>query len=578
MRILVFWLATLMGGLLIGSPAVAETALADSICTASSPVGAPFSEIIAQKDRFDCSDDKLSITGPRVWVKIPFETGDLPDGQVEVQGDNNGLSTMAILAVLQDGTILSQEYDRQEVSDRWRPKGSYGIPVPGSNISTIRDQIQTVYLAIDHPQVGSSVSLIRLASTEKWDQLKLPLSVLFAILCGMAMMPFFYSMFFYVALKHPFMLWHSATIIATVLYTFSSSGLIFIPFPETSLSTKMLINYWSLALGVGASGFFMLGYVEPGKIARSLKPVIIATSLAPIMVTGAFMQFNEGSSLDARNYYHASFLPYFLVILYTMFHAAKRGSRAIWFPIIAWTPILIFSLDRVARGMDLYIGFLLLDYGLYFALILETIILAFGVATRILHLRRQHEETLRQQVELTLLADTDGLTSLSNRRAFEGQFKRNQSERNYNYLAILDIDFFKRVNDQYGHEIGDEVLRVVGRELAKTRHFASRIGGEEFTLLLKTDTLEKRKQQALSELTEICQTLIRAIHDQVPEIREPVTFSVGIAAIPKRAILRTVMANADRRLYDAKNNGRNQIVSFDMSPPGKGKSPGSVSA
>ncbi len=539
--------------------------MSDRLCTQSSAMNVSVTALLKSGKTFDCSADKYAVKGPRVWVRFPFLADTLPDGIVEVQGDNNGLSSMQVHAELDDGGILSSDFSAQEVAQHWRSKGSYGLPVPGTDKPELRKRIRTVYLAIDHPKVVSSISLIQLASKQKWDDLTLPLSIMFAALCGMAIMPLIYNAFFYAALRYNFMLWHSVMIAATVCYTFSSSGLIFLFFPEISLITKMLLNYSSLAIGVGAGGFFLLRFVEPGKIAPWLQALITATALLPVIVTASVMRIDGGYSMDARNYYHASFLPVFFVVLYAMGHALRRGSRAIWFQIAGWTPIILFSLDRVARGMDLYIGWPILDYGLYFMLVLETVILALGVANRILRLRQRHEHTLRQQAELTVLADTDGLTMLHNRRSFEREFERNRHEWRYSHLAIIDIDFFKRVNDRYGHEIGDTVLQVVGRTLNATPHFAARIGGEEFTLLMHNDSRQKRKNYPANTLAEICQMLIQAIDDEVPEIREPVTFSVGLASIGRRASLRSVMATADRRLYDAKNNGRNQIVWVDIS-------------
>lgn len=551
--------------LCLGSPALADVPMWDSLCTRSSAKEVSAREMLSAGRAFDCSESKYAVEGPRVWVEIPFRAEALPPGIVEVQGDSNGLSTMEVHALLDDGTVLSSEFPEQAVIDSWRPKGQYGLAVPGTENPEIRNRIRTVYLAIDNPKTVSSISLIKLASKEYWDDLKLPLSVMFAVLCGMAIMPLIYNSFFYGALRYSFMLWHSVMIGATVTYTFSSSGLIFVFFPETDLTTKMLLNFWTLAIGIAASGFFLVHFVEKGKIAPWLQALIFVTAMLPVAVTATVLRFDDGYSMDARNYYHASFIPIFCIVLYTMVHALRRGSRAIWFQIAGWTPIVLFGLDRVARGMDLYIGLPVLDYGLYFTLVLETIILALGVAYRILRLRRKHEDTLLKQVELKLLADTDGLTTMPNRRAFEKEFERNQSEHSFSHLAILDIDFFKRVNDRYGHEIGDEVLRVVGKELSSTHHFAARIGGEEFTLLMQNDSRANRKNYPANILTEICESLIRAVGERVPEIREPVTFSVGVASIGKRASLRSVMATADRRLYNAKHNGRNQIVWIDIS-------------
>lgn len=550
---------------LLSSPIHAAIPLSDELCTYGTSKTISINDILKVAHQFDCSDQKYALKGSRVWVKIPFKDTEIADGTVEVQGDNNGLSSMAIHAVLNDGSVRSATYSERAVLDSWRPKGHYGLPVPGSEAPDIRKKIKDVYVVIDNPKISSSISLIQLASKQTWDNLKLPLSVMFGLLCGMAIMPFIYNAFFYGALRHSFMLWHSVMIAGTVVYTFSSSGLIFIAFPDTNLTIKFLLNYWTLAIAVAASGFFLVRFVERGKIADWLQPIIFVSAMVPVFVTAIFLRFDEGYNLYARDYYHASFLPYIAIVAYTMVHAVRRGSKAIWFQIAAWTPISLLALDRIARGLNLYIGLPELDYGLYFALVLETIILAFGVANRILQLRLRHENTLRKQVELTLLAETDGLTAIGNRRAFEKAFQSNMNDRRYGHLAILDIDYFKRVNDLYGHEVGDGVLRIVGKELGKIRHFSARIGGEEFALLLSNSDSDNRKENPAAQLTAICENLIKTVHQQMPTIKQPVTFSAGIAAIPKRTSLRAVMSVADKRLYSAKNNGRNQVVSFDLS-------------
>ncbi|VAV95329.1 diguanylate cyclase/phosphodiesterase (GGDEF & EAL domains) with PAS/PAC sensor(s) [hydrothermal vent metagenome] len=558
-------LAALFAILCLNSAASAAVPMSEVLCTYSSTKDASINQALTAVDAFDCSDKKYAVKGPKIWVKIPFLDTELPSGTIEVQGDNNGLTTMEVHSILRDGSIRSSTFSKREVAESWRPKGYYGLPIPGSDNPEIRQQIQTVFVAIDNPRVVSSISLIQLASKQVWDDLMLPLGAIFGILCGMAIMPFFYNIFFYGALRYSFMLWHGVMIIGTVVYTFSSSGLIFLAFPETTLTNKFLLNYWTLALAVAASGFFLVRFVEPGKIGRKLETLILLTATLPVIVTAIVLQPNDGYNIHARNYYHASYLPFFFVALYTMVHAARRGSRAIWFQIVAWTPIILFGLDRVARGMDLYIGTPALDYGLYFMLVFETIVLAFGVANRIMKLRLQNENSLRKQVELTLLAETDGLTAIANRRAFEKAFHGNMKSRRYNHLAILDIDYFKKINDEYGHEVGDEVLRVAGRILAETRHYAARIGGEEFALLMRIDTRSSRRENPASEITKICENLIRAVHDAVPQIRQSVTFSAGVAEIGRRKPMRDIMAVADKRLYDAKNNGRNQVVSFDIS-------------
>lgn len=568
MRLSAVFLAVLVLCMIPGfsSPVRAAVLVSDELCTYSTSKNGSIADVLKVASRFDCSDRKYAVSGPRVWVKIPFIDSEIKDGAVEIQGDNSGLSSMSVHAVLDDGSIRSAFFSEPEVTRSWRPKGNFGLAVPGSEDAEIRRKIQEIYVSMDNPKIASSILFMQLASKETSDNLKLPLSVMFAALCGMAIMPLFYNIFFYAALRHSFLLWHSLTIAGSVIYTFSSSGLMFIAFPDASMTTKFFLNYWSLTIAIAASGFFLVRFIEPGKIAKWLESVILISAVFPVFVTALALRFDGGYNLEGRVYFHSAFLPYFFVVIYSMFHAWQRGSKAIWFQIIAWSPILFLTLDRILRGMDVYVGILSLDYALYFVLVIETIVLAFGVTHRIMQLRLNHEATLRKQVELTRLAETDGLTAIGNRRAFENAYELNRTERQYKHLAILDIDFFKRINDRYGHEVGDDVLRIVGSELSKTRHFTARIGGEEFALLIARDERENRNEPPAAEMTRICEKLIRAVHSRMAFIKEPVTFSVGIARIAKQSSLRSVMAVADRRLYEAKNNGRNQVISFELPP------------
>ena len=190
--------------------------MSDRLCTQSSATDVSLTTLLKSGKPFDCSSEKYAVEGPRVWVKLPFLADTLPAGIVEVQGDNNGLTTMQVHAQLDDGRILSSDFSKRQVAKHWRSKGSFGLPVPGTDNAALRDRIQTVYIAIDHPKVASSISLMQLASKERWDAMTLPLSIMFALLCGMAIMPLIYNIFFYAAMRYNFMLWHSVMISATV--------------------------------------------------------------------------------------------------------------------------------------------------------------------------------------------------------------------------------------------------------------------------------------------------------------------------------------------------------------------------
>ncbi|HEX7666129.1 MAG TPA: diguanylate cyclase [Polyangiaceae bacterium] len=153
---------------------------------------------------------------------------------------------------------------------------------------------------------------------------------------------------------------------------------------------------------------------------------------------------------------------------------------------------------------------------------------------------------------------TDALTKVSNRKAFDEQLER------VHELAVLgspatllmvDLDFFKKVNDELGHPTGDKVLRAVADSLVKTcrrrRDFVARYGGEEFAILLPETSLEEGKA-----LAERACAGVRAL----AVIDRPLTISVGVAAATRGETKEAWLARADKALYEAKASGRNRAI------------------
>jgi len=174
--------------------------------------------------------------------------------------------------------------------------------------------------------------------------------------------------------------------------------------------------------------------------------------------------------------------------------------------------------------------------------------------------RREGERLLAQA------AMNDQLTGLSNRRKFlefgREELDRIQRTKKQLWLLILDIDYFKKINDTAGHDMGDRVLI----ELAKTLEHAvrsvdlvSRIGGEEFSILLVDTTREGAERIAESIRIKIEKVCIEGWTD----IHGPVTASIGCALNDGSYMLEETLKVADQALYGAKQNGRNQVSFAD---------------
>lgn len=172
--------------------------------------------------------------------------------------------------------------------------------------------------------------------------------------------------------------------------------------------------------------------------------------------------------------------------------------------------------------------------------------------------QRNHElEDARKRMEE--LANTDALTGLGNRRAAQNEVESyvNRAKREGKMLsvALLDIDYFKRINDQYGHHVGDDVLfgfaQVVKKAIRPSDH-VYRWGGEEFLILLPSTDLEFS--------SAVCNRISRDLHNHVFEKAGIITASIGVSSLMPTDDMDSLVNRADKLLYQAKDNGRDQVM------------------
>ena len=162
------------------------------------------------------------------------------------------------------------------------------------------------------------------------------------------------------------------------------------------------------------------------------------------------------------------------------------------------------------------------------------------------------------------LATTDGLTELYNHRYFQEQMKM-QVEQCKRYgtsfsLIIIDIDYFKKFNDTFGHQAGDNVLRQVAQILKnniRATDIACRYGGEEMSIILPNST----KNSSLTTAEKICKRVAsNKFKLNNVALEENVTISLGVATYPDDGETASeIIEAADKRLYQSKHNGRNQV-------------------
>lgn len=180
-------------------------------------------------------------------------------------------------------------------------------------------------------------------------------------------------------------------------------------------------------------------------------------------------------------------------------------------------------------------------------------------------LTKEIEKRKTLQDKLSLMAHTDSLTNLLNRRYFwELGNKEVIRAKRYNFpvcLALLDVDHFKSINDTCGHPIGDEVLRILARHctyVLRENDILGRIGGEEFAFLLIHVGLDEAFMKLEILRQDIESLLVKAIKEKAK-----LTVSIGICQLNlEEDTIDKLYQKADKALYEAKQKGRNKVISY----------------
>lgn len=182
--------------------------------------------------------------------------------------------------------------------------------------------------------------------------------------------------------------------------------------------------------------------------------------------------------------------------------------------------------------------------------------------------QRDVTEQMEKEAQLERLATTDMLTGLVNRSQFDVILK-SELNRQHRYarplsLIMLDIDYFKDINDNYGHDVGDQVLIELAHLLKRNLRKAdccARWGGEEFMLLAPETSLE--------QAVRLAEKIRGAIKQTAFPLQNRVTASFGVVEVNSQESVKSVMKRADNALYQAKEKGRNRVSTGGLLKPAK---------
>lgn len=266
--------------------------------------------------------------------------------------------------------------------------------------------------------------------------------------------------------------------------------------------------------------------------------------------------------------------PLYILMLYLVYAGGINGTGYIW---IFCIPSLSLFIQGMKRGLiEVGIFILLMVWILYgaseavessfhydadvkFRMIGSFLVVLFLSSIYEYSMTRFNQELRETSDKLKVLADTDLLTGLFNRRGI--QRKLEQVDNDSYYLLLADVDYFKKINDVYGHDVGDFILTEFS-QLVKNclpeNSLLSRWGGEEFLIAIKNGSI--RDVKAIAEKLRLAIEQHEFWHENTVI---HVTSSFGVVLLNNKNPLEKALKIADKRLYQAKAEGRNRVCYTD---------------
>jgi len=399
-----------------------------------------------------------------------------------------------------------------------------------------------------------------------------------------------YNLFLFVIVRHSTYFWYVLTVVFTGLVQLNFNGVLFQWLWPNAPGINRYFTIPVICFALFSAIIFAIRFLNIRSYSlRSYRFLQwILTAISACFVFTLFGSYQTGIVLVSA--IAAVVTP---AVWFIGFLVWRKGQVLGGFYVLAWTPLLIGHLILAVSKLGIMPRSFLTEFMPQIGVALEVVLLSFALAYRInLERRKRHEAQeqaleIQQQANLTLemrvqartdeleraneqlkaISLTDGLTHVANRRRFDeklqDEWKRAQRHGHPLSLLMLDIDHFKRVNDELGHLVGDdcltEVAALCAAEVQRSGDLLARYGGEEFSILLPATP----EEGALRVAERVRQAVARSpVHSGERVAPVSLTISVGVACLVPDADLepQELIRLADEALYAAKESGRNRVM------------------
>lgn len=536
----------LLMAIAIGSvrPAAAQAGTAGeslAVCVARAAPGMRPQTLFNATNPFDCDPRQTQLGAGDFWVRsMPFRRA----GPVEVRYASLWQNAVTLHALYADGVIRSQRLDAHGISRHLALGAIVAQPLPQRRAPLVA--------LLWHVEGAANLRGIlrdaRIATPDQAIRSNLTAATLYGAFGGLCIALLIYNLALWATLRHRFQLAYCAMVMALLGYALTSSGALVWIWPGISNIGRMQGNYLTLGVAAVAALLFARTFFEPRVFAGPLGTLFGTAITIMLAATVGYVLFGRLNVRLFDRIYTLAFAGQLLVVAPMLWRAWVTRSDYLWLFAIAWGAPFVLACLRVASGLSMIHWNFWIDNSTIVTMTLEALLSSLAIAYRVRVLSRERDAAREGEIAARLLAETDPLTGLLNRRAFLTEAIGREGEQ---MLLIIDLDHFKLINETIGHDGGDEVLRVVARTLQSAvpdTALVARIGGEEFAIVLPAGApIEPRD-----------------ILDHLRATRMPydvtVTASIGKCIGPLRREIdwKALYGCADRALFDAKSAGRDR--------------------
>lgn len=516
-----------------------------SVCITRADASDDPAALFGHPERFDCATPQTAFGPGDYWAltpPLPLQLTRMPDLHARTSSVWQDAVTLHVLYA--DGHIARTGFTSATASRHLRLGATLSLALPAYHARAVRllwhvrGSVNTRGIVLG-PLIATGAEL---AQREKLQ------AIFYGAFGGMAIALIVYNLALWGALRQRFQPAYCVLVLCLLAYAVGSSGALGQIFPGIDNNDRLRLNAVTLAASAIAALVFAREFFErrvfAGWLGRATNVVI--GCIAATSVLFAVLAPWRLALLD--HLIVASYLLLLALVGAILVRARRNRSNYLWLFAIAWGAPIAFAGLRIGSALHLIAWNFWIDHSTTISMMLEALLSSLAIAYRIRLLSRERDEARAQEIAARLLADTDPLTGLLNRRALLTRAIGRSGDQT---LLIADIDYFKRVNETIGHDGGDEVLRRFAHSLRAalpTGALVARIGGEEFAIL------------ADAHAAPIPNAVLDAVRHGAMPHGIAITASIGSCSGPlqREADWQRLYRDADRALFAAKMDGRDR--------------------